>query len=116
MTAKTPPSRLDTGTSGSSNIMVGGTGPSIARQIRARRDGADRCPPLRCGHRDPFDCWGRCERFPASRAGILCAREHLAALGLASEHTDDVLRRLWHGATGDPEERFAHELRAEVAR
>lgn len=41
---------------------------TIPEQLQRRRDAADRCEPLDCGHRDPLDCTGACSGVSDPRA------------------------------------------------
>jgi hypothetical protein len=68
-------------------------------QLRRRRQAADRLPPLRCGHRDPWPC--RCNLYRRHDnsdrwvdAGAAAAR-HLIECGLPPSFDLETLRAMW---------------------
>ncbi|MFD7996282.1 hypothetical protein [Streptomyces mexicanus] len=70
--------------------LAGGEAAATVAQVRRRREAAERCEPLECGHRDPLDCEAAgCSQQPHAPA---------ANPEQAPDVDPDVLTELWANA------------------
>lgn len=67
---------------------------TLSQELRARRDAADRCPPMPCGHRDPLDT-GHLDRHRGMTPPVLwCTTDETQGRVLLTGTVD--VRRLLH--------------------